>query len=377
MVNGILFGCLCTLRAGMLSTIRLLRVKQIRFTARLLRAVEALPGGNHLMRRVATWPITAPILNAMLGYLRVFDSLPEAVAAARPYAEGGHEDPEHPKHHMSLAEVPRPSDYAALFHMRGLVYDRAKIFDLGGSIGNLFYLYDRYLNLPSDCIWLVFELPAWVELGRNVATNRGENRLQFTRKWQDATGAELLIASGSLHYFDPPLSQMVSELLEKPTHILINRTPLIEGPTKATVQDGGTHRVGCVLHNRAEFVTAFEAIGYNVVDSWKASELSLNLVGKSESSALPYSGFFFRLKEQVPKRGGHDTTTGANTPDGSPVSPDPPPLDRGAKAMSIAAHQATARARSKTFQAISVIATDSALATDASYAALASATDSS
>jgi putative methyltransferase (TIGR04325 family) len=279
----------------MLSTIRLLRIKQIRFTVRRLCAVEALPGGNRLMRRVATWRITAPVLNAVLGYHRVFNSLSEAVAAARPYAEGGHENAEHSKLHMSLAEVPRPSDYAALFHMRGLILDGAKIFDFGGSIGNLFYLYDRYLNLPPDCIWLVFELPAWVELGQNVATKRGENRLRFTRKWEDATGAELLIASGSLHYFDTPLSQMVFELPEKPSHILINRTALIDGPTKATVQDGGTHRVGCVLYNRVEFVTAFEAIGYEVVDSWKAWELSLKLVGKPEYSALPYSGFFFRL----------------------------------------------------------------------------------
>jgi hypothetical protein len=211
-LNGILFRSPTALEAGMSSTIRRLRVNQIRFTARLLRAVERLPDGNRLMRRVATWPITAPILNAMLGYLRVFDSLSEAVAAARPYAEGGHENAEHAKLLMSLAEVPRPSDYAAFFHMRGLILDGAKILDFGGSIGNLFYLYDRYLNLPPDCIWLVFELPAWVELGQNVATKRGESRLRFTRKWEDATGAELLIASGSLHYFDTPLSQMVSGL---------------------------------------------------------------------------------------------------------------------------------------------------------------------
>jgi putative methyltransferase (TIGR04325 family) len=299
----------------MSSTIRLLRVKQIRFTTRLLRAVEALPGGNHLTRRVASWPITGPILNAMLGYHRVFNSLSEAVAAARPYADGGHEDPEHPKRLMLLAEVPRPSDYALLFHMRGLILDRAKIFDVGGNVGNLFYLYDKYLDLPPDCIWLVFDLPVWVEAGQDMATKRGENRLRFTRKWGDAAGAELLIASASLHYFDTPLSQMVAGLPEKPAHILINRTPLIDGPTKATVQDDRTHRVGCVLYNRAEFVTAFEAIGYEVVDSWKAWEQSLKLVGKPEYSALPYSGFFFRLKGQLPKRGGIKNDPAACAPD--------------------------------------------------------------
>jgi hypothetical protein len=57
------------------------------------------------MRRVANWPITAPILNAILGYHRVFDSLSEAVAAARPYAEAGHEDPEHSKLLLLLAQT--------------------------------------------------------------------------------------------------------------------------------------------------------------------------------------------------------------------------------------------------------------------------------
>ena len=123
-----------------------------------------------------------------------------------------------------------------------------------------------------------------------------------------------MLASGSLHYFDTPLSQRVAGLPEKPSYILINRAPLIDGPTKATVQDCGTHRGGCVLYNRAEFVTAIEAIGYEVVDNWKVWELSLKVVGRPESSASPYSGFFFRLKEQVPKRGGirNDPAAAAN-----------------------------------------------------------------
>jgi hypothetical protein len=49
----------------------------------------------------------------------------------------------------------------------------------------------------------------------------------------------------------------------------------------------------------AEFGTAFEAIGYEVVDSWKVWGPSLKVVGKPEFSAFPCSGFFFRLKEQA------------------------------------------------------------------------------
>jgi hypothetical protein len=92
----------------MASIIRRLRVKQIRIRARLLHAVERLPGGNRLMRRLATWPLTAPILNAMVGYHRVFNSLSEAVAAARPYTNGGFEHPEYAKRHIALAGVAAP-----------------------------------------------------------------------------------------------------------------------------------------------------------------------------------------------------------------------------------------------------------------------------
>jgi hypothetical protein len=125
-----------------------LRVKQIRFTARLLSTVEALPGGGCLMRLLVNWSITAPVLNALLGYHRLFDSFPEAIAAARPYAEGGHENPLGATIHMSLSGVPRPSDYAALFHMQNIITRSSRVFDLGGNVGNLFYCYKRYNNLP-------------------------------------------------------------------------------------------------------------------------------------------------------------------------------------------------------------------------------------
>jgi putative methyltransferase (TIGR04325 family) len=285
----------------MLSLIRRLRIKQITVTDRILSVFEKLPGGSRLMSYAANWPITAPLLNAMLGYRRVYESLREAQDAARPYADGGFEHPDYGRLHLSISQAPRPSDYAALFHMRGLNFDGARIFDVGGNVGNLFYLYDRYLNFPADCIWQVFDLPIWVEAGRNEAARCGETRLQFTAKWEDAAGADLLIASGSLHYFDPPLWEMVAGLASKPPYILVNRTPLIEGPTKATVQDGGTHRAACILYNRAQVIRGFEAAGYELADSWKAWERTLKFPGKPECSADPYSGLFLRQRGQLPR----------------------------------------------------------------------------
>ena len=63
------------------------------------------------------------------------------------------------------------------------------------------------------------------------------------------THPERIFVSGALHFFDPPVYHMVAELPEKPIHLLINRSPLIAGPTKAAVQDNDNLRTARVLHN--------------------------------------------------------------------------------------------------------------------------------
>jgi putative methyltransferase (TIGR04325 family) len=117
---------------------------------------------------MAHWPITASILDLLLGYLRVFESLQEAEVAARSYTEESHQNPGYSKLLMALSQAVRPSDFAALFHMRAMNFKNSKIFDLGGNIGNLFYLYDRYLNLPPDCTWLAYSCQHGLRPGKNL-----------------------------------------------------------------------------------------------------------------------------------------------------------------------------------------------------------------
>jgi putative methyltransferase (TIGR04325 family) len=78
--------------------------------------------------------------------------------------------------------------------------------------------------------------------GRTNAEEHDEEQLEFTRNWEDASGADLLLVSGALHFFDPSVYHMVADLPEKPIHVLINRSPLIAGPTKAAVQDNNNPR---------------------------------------------------------------------------------------------------------------------------------------
>ncbi|WP_158554817.1 methyltransferase, TIGR04325 family [Methylovirgula sp. 4M-Z18] len=161
----------------------------------------------------------------MLGYRRVYPTLDRAQSAVAPYANLGHQHPANIAEHFDLNITARPSDYAALFYVARLVPDLKAIFDVGGSAGNLFYCYQSYLDFRPDLVWTVYDLPEPIALGRALAAERGENRLVFTDDWQMASGCDLMLISGSLHYFEEPLASRLLRLPTKPRYILINRTP--------------------------------------------------------------------------------------------------------------------------------------------------------
>ena len=122
-------------------------------------------------------------------------------------------------------------------------------------------------------------------------------QLRFTGDWDDASQSDVLIASGSLHYFNEPLPRMVERLAHRPSYVLINRTPLTDGTPVATVQDAGTFRVACMLYNRRDLIREFDRVGYDLVDSWRAAELSLDVPGFPEHRVPEYSGLFLRRRK--------------------------------------------------------------------------------
>jgi hypothetical protein len=71
-----------------------------------------------------------------------------------------------------------------------------------------FSSYKRYLNFPPSLVWQVYDLPKWTDEGRRLAEEHDEKQLEFTRNWEDASGADLLLVSGALHFFDPPVYYM-------------------------------------------------------------------------------------------------------------------------------------------------------------------------
>lgn len=273
----------------------MLRERQIALTAKFVKATTRVPGGRGLLRVAQNLPVARELYNAAMGYRRPFATLTEAKAALARLPVEGHESAANVPHHMEFATAARPSDYAAMFHLQPIAGQMLRVFDLGGNAGNLYYCYAKYLPLPETMTWTVLDLPVNMLAGEAIARDRGETRLRFSDDWQRASGVDVLISSGSQHYFEKTLAQMVGELAEKPKHILINRTPLTEGSEFAVVQVASGFRLPCLIRNRAALLGGLEQLGYQVIDEWKAPELGVEVAGYPERSVSAYSGAFLRL----------------------------------------------------------------------------------
>jgi putative methyltransferase (TIGR04325 family) len=280
----------------MISIIKRVRIRQIQHCSRLLRGICAVPMGLAIVKVARTLPLVRGILVALAGYNRPFPALKDAAAAIVGFEGSGHSNPNYLAVKVPEAEKPRPGDYAALFHLQRIMPQVQNVFDLGGSVGNLFYCYSKYLDFPPDLSWMVCDLATTNRLGETLADSRKEQRLRFTDQLMDADGADLLIISGALHYFEQPLSNMLAAFVVKPRYVLVNRAPLVDVPALATVQDGGTYRLACMLHNRNDLIQGLVTLGYELVDSWDIQARSVIIPCYPDWSAKSYSGLFFQLK---------------------------------------------------------------------------------
>lgn len=280
-----------------------IRIRQIQLSSGILRRICALQFGAAAIKTLRALPIVKGFLDFLVGYCRPFPTLRDAAAAIAGYEGGGHSNPNYLAVKVPEAEKPRPGDYAALYHIERLTPHVRSVFDVGGSVGNLFYCYSRYLDFSSDLRWTVYDLPDTNELGKNLAESNNETRLHFTDQVAEANGVDLLISSGALHYFERKLSDTIAELTVKPRYLLVNRAPLVDVPAFATVQDGGTYRLACYLHNREALVQGLKDIGYELLDSWDITERSVIVPCYPDWSARAYSGLFFQLKSSVQELG--------------------------------------------------------------------------
>ncbi len=275
---------------------RRFRIAQVRSTAKTFVLLDRVRLGRVTAGQVVRAVAPAAILRGALGYRRVFGSLAEAQSVAKRFIGESHDHPDNARMHLALASRPRPSDYPVLFHLAGIIGDCRSVLDLGGNVGNLFYCYSQHLSFAPDLRWTVCDVPEMCTLGAAIAAQRGETRLHFDGNADSFGGADLLLASGCIHYFEKPLAGMIASARVKPTHVIVNRTPLTDGETTVTVQDAGKFLAACKLYRKHDLIASMTQLGYELVDMWEVPELSVHIPCHPELSVPAYSGCYFRLK---------------------------------------------------------------------------------
>jgi len=273
-----------------------LRIIQIRALTSLLNFLGSRSAGAHFIARLTSNRATQSLLNAALGFRRVFPSFAAAQASASQHIHSGHEHPDELRYHTSISETVRESDYPLLFHLAPLAPELRHVFDFGGNVGNLFYAYQTQLRFSPALLWTVFDLPMKKPLGEKLASERGEARIRFADTVAAASGADVFIASGSLHYFEQPLHESLRTLERLPYHVFVNRSPISAGADLITVQDNRSYLVPCKLHSRANLIAGMQTLGYQLQSEWPVHELRLLVPTHPDLSARTYSGFYFRRK---------------------------------------------------------------------------------
>jgi putative methyltransferase (TIGR04325 family) len=195
----------------------------------------------------------------------------------------------------------RPTDYVTLFHLQHLLERGSQLFDFGGSVGIAYYVYKQYLSLPEKMRWLVCDVPAIVEVGRERALELHSDGLEFTTEFKDANNADVLITAGTLQFVETPLARMLSGLENPPPYLLINRVPAWDREHLCTLHTIGDFLCPYQVFNREEFIQSLSAIGYKLVDSWECPESSLSIRFRPQLRLNTYQGFYFAKSPQSVK----------------------------------------------------------------------------
>src|SRR4029077_12619000 len=111
-------------------------------------------------------------------------------------------------------------------------------------------------------------LPHKRPFAEKLALDRRETRIHFADNLAEANGSDVFIASGSLHYFDQPLHEILRALDSPPPHVFVNRTPFSTGNSLTTVQDNRSYLVPSTLHSRPELISGMSDLRYELVSEW-------------------------------------------------------------------------------------------------------------
>jgi putative methyltransferase (TIGR04325 family) len=259
---------------------------------RLLQSAARVPGLRqasqaYYTRQFRNWP------GACRG---VFGSFAEAVASSPAEARVGYDHDEFGTIYDDRLFRVFPADYPVMFWLARIAMKDARVFDFGGHVGLAFYGFERYLGFTATTVWTLYDVPKVIEAAKALALQHPRPQLHFSTDLADLAGHDVFHASGALQYLEKPLAEQLVERNAFPRHLVINKLPLTDGPSFATLQNTFHAFNPYAVFNRAGFVAGLERLGYELVDSWTNPDFACAILDQPERSVSAYSGLYLRRR---------------------------------------------------------------------------------
>lgn len=235
------------------------------------------------------------------GFIGAFPSHKAAMDAVPRRALAGYGHTEIAPVAMTDMQQIKEWDYPVLFwldrFLRQAGGDRISLVDAGGHTGTKYIAFQTRIDL-SKIDWMIYDLPEVIELGRQVAEDKGLP-ITLTSEISDLGTPDILLCSGLLQYLDISLSEFLAKFENKPEKIILNKVQLRDGDTVFTYDRIGPAYVPYAMRNRQGFLAEIERLGYAIIDSWKISALAHKIATHPELGQSESWGFVLELNSSV------------------------------------------------------------------------------
>jgi putative methyltransferase (TIGR04325 family) len=226
----------------------------------------------------------------------VYDNFAQAVAAAPQTKPLGYDAANAGNWYFNKLSGVQLEDYPVIFWLKNAFADSRSVLEIGGHVGVAYYGFSTVLEYPEDLSWTILDVPTVMQAGEALALERGQTNLHFAHGGLSTVkDADIVMAVGALQYLETNLASMLSDCQLRPTHVIINETPVYDGPKFITLQNLGSVYSAYHIFNRQEFIDSFEALGYRLVDSWIKPRY-LRVPGHPDKVLNHHSGFYFRAE---------------------------------------------------------------------------------
>jgi putative methyltransferase (TIGR04325 family) len=113
---------------------------------------------------------------------------------------------------------------------------KLNILDFGGSLGSTYYQNKKFLGSLSEVNWCIVEQPGFVKAGNE---DFASEQLHFFSSIEECLGKfsiDVILFSSVLQYLEEPFNLLDRIKHLRINNIIIDRTPLIKGKDRITVQ---------------------------------------------------------------------------------------------------------------------------------------------